>query len=227
MTFSVAARCPDTGQLGYAVATSSVCVGARVGAVLPGGCVVLSQARTDPRLHDVGLSAYDATGNAQASLDAMREVAVQGHWRQLGVLGATGAPCWHTGAACLDHSGAATGRDCLALGNYVATQGVLDAMVEVFDEAEGEFVERFVHALAAGERAGGERDPLQSTAIVAYGAYSFALTDLRIDKSTDPIRDMAELLADWMPKADAYVTRALDPDNAPSSASVEHGGCIP
>ena len=52
MTFSIAGRCPETGQIGFAVTTSSVCVGARVGAVTD-GCVVFSQARTDPRLHRV------------------------------------------------------------------------------------------------------------------------------------------------------------------------------
>jgi len=57
MTFSLAGRCAETGQMGYVVATSSVCVGARVGAVAD-GVVIFSQARTDPRLHAVGLEAW-------------------------------------------------------------------------------------------------------------------------------------------------------------------------
>ena len=68
MTFSIAGTCSDTGEIGYAVATSSVCVGARVGMAGPGLCVVFSQARTDPRLHQVGFDAFRRTHDAKAAL---------------------------------------------------------------------------------------------------------------------------------------------------------------
>ena len=100
MTFSIAGRCPETGDIGFAVTTSSVCVGARVGAVAE-GCVVFSQARTDPRLHAVGLKAWAETASAQAALNAMHTAAVAPHWRQLGVLPATGDALHLTGDSCL------------------------------------------------------------------------------------------------------------------------------
>ena len=50
MTFSIAARCPDTGMLGVAVSSSSPAVAARCAFVRPRTGAVLSQNVTDPRL---------------------------------------------------------------------------------------------------------------------------------------------------------------------------------
>lgn len=220
MTYSLAGRCPRTGQIGFAVATSSVCVGARVGAVTS-GCVVFSQCRTDPRLHAVGIGAWKATGDAAATLAAMRAAAVAPHWRQLGVLTMEGSGLHFTGASCLGHVGGQTGAHSLALGNFLATDRVLPAMVRGFESAKGTLAERLIAGMIAGEAAGSERDPLQSAAIVVLGAEDLKDVDLRIDASATPLRDLGRLLADWQPKADAYRLRAIDPDSAPSSSIVE------
>ncbi|QEW20943.1 hypothetical protein LA6_003144 [Marinibacterium anthonyi] len=223
MTFSIAGRCPETGDIGFAVTTSSVCVGARVGAVAE-GCVVFSQARTDPRLHAVGLKAWAETASAQAALNAMHTAAVAPHWRQLGVLPATGDALHLTGDSCLPHCGGLAGADSLALGNFLGSADVLPSMIEAFETGTGSLAERMVAALRAGEAAGSERDPLQSAAVVVLGAEGLKDVDLRIDASADPLDALADLLADWLPKAPAYRLRALDPDAAPSSSSVEHSG---
>lgn len=223
MTFSIAARCRDTGEIGYAVTTSSVCVGARVGAVAE-GCVVFSQARTDPRLHAVGLKAWAETGDAQAALDAMHSAAVAPHWRQLGVLPAKGDPLHLTGDSCLPHCGGLTGANSLALGNFLGSAEVLPAMVHGFETGTGSLAERMVAALREGEAAGSERDPLQSAAVVVLGSEGLRDVDLRVDSAADPLRSLTKLLADWLPKAPAYRLRAIDPDAAPSSSSVEHKG---
>ncbi|CAN0584522.1 unnamed protein product, partial [Ectocarpus sp. 12 AP-2014] len=165
MTFSIAGRCPDTGDIGYAVTTSSVCVGARVGAVAD-GCVVFSQARTDPRLHAVGLAAWAEINSAQAVLDAMHKAAHAPHWRQLGVLPAVGEPLHLTGESCLPHCGGLTGADSLALGNFLGSDDVLPDMIHAFETGTNTLAERLVAALQAGEAAGSERDPLQSAAVV-------------------------------------------------------------
>lgn len=221
MTFSLAGRCPKTGQIGFAVATSSVCVGARVGAVTE-GCVVFAQARTDPRLHDVGLTAWKKTGDASKTLEAMHKAATSPHWRQLGVLAETGPGLHLTGSSCLSEAGGETGQNSLALGNFLGSPEVLPALVDTFEKTSGLLAERLIAAMLAGEAAGSERDPLQSAAIVVLGADMLKDVDLRIDTSKDPLADLAVLVSEWLPKADAYRLRALDPDSAPSSSEVEH-----
>ncbi|MCV3274367.1 DUF1028 domain-containing protein [Roseobacter sinensis] len=220
MTFSLAGRCLETGQIGFAVTTSSVCVGARVGAVTD-GCVVFSQARTDPRLHDVGMAKWRESGDAAQTLDAMKSAATAPHWRQLGVLANAGQGLHHTGTSCLPDCGGEVGENSLAIGNFLGSPQVLPALVETFETSKGLLANRLVSAMLAGEAAGSERDPLQSAAVVVLGADSLKDVDLRIDASRDPLPDLAALVADWLPKADAYRLRAIDPDRAPSSSAVE------
>lgn len=222
MTYSLAGRCLGSGQIGFAVATSSVCVGARVGAV-SNGCVVFSQARTDPRLHAVGLRAWSETKDPIATLDAMKSAAHALHWRQLGVLAMEGEGTHFTGLSCLEHCGGTTGRDCLAIGNFLGSSDVLPEMIRDFESAKGGLAERLVTAMLAGEAAGSERDPLQSAALVVLGPENLKDTDLRIDSSLNPLGDLKSLLSEWLPKAAAYRQRAIDPDSAPSSSDVERG----
>lgn len=220
MTFSLAGRCRDTGQIGFAVATSSVCVGARVGAVTD-GCVVFSQARTDPRLHDVGIAAWHETRDATKTLNAMHSAAVAPHWRQLGVLAQTGAGVHLTGGSCLPECGGEVGAHSLAVGNFLGSPDVLPALVDTFEATLGVLAYRLIAAMLAGEAAGSERDPLQSACVVVLGADNLRDVDLRVDASENPLSDLAVLLEDWLPKADAYRLRAVDPDAAPSSSEVE------
>ncbi|MEI4260144.1 DUF1028 domain-containing protein [Roseovarius sp. D0-M9] len=221
MTFSLAGRCAASGQIGYVVATSSVCVGARVGAVAE-GVVIFSQARTDPRLHAVGLEAWRrAPGDAQGALDAMKSHAVAPHWRQLGVLPMKGTAAHYTGASCLGHCGGKAGANTLALGNFLGSDRVLPAMIDGFEASTGPLAQRLLDAIRTGEAAGSEREPLQSASLVVLGADALKEVDLRVDFAADPLAEMGRLLNDWLPKAGAYRIRALDPDNAPSSAEVE------
>ncbi|MXN17800.1 DUF1028 domain-containing protein [Pseudooceanicola sp. GBMRC 2024] len=219
MTYSLAGRCPQTGQIGFAVATSSVAVGARVGEAVP-GCVVFSQCRTDPRLHQPGLAAFAAGRDAEGIVGAMVEAATAPHWRQFGALTMTGA-AHYTGASCLDHTGGATGTDCLAVGNFLGAAQVLPAMVAGFEAATGALETRLLAGMLAGEAAGSERDPLQSAAVIVVEPDGLKHTDLRIDDSRTPLQDLDQLLQAWLPKAAPYLLRARDPDSAPSSSVVE------
>ncbi len=208
----------------YQMKNEAVCerlgVGARVGAVTQ-DCVVFSQARTDPRLHDVGLANWRETKDATATLNAMKHAAKSSHWRQLGVLAITGPGLHYTGASCLPECGGIAGANSLALGNFLGSPDVLSALIETFESQAGTLSDRLIAAMLAGEAAGSERDPLQSAAIIVQGADNLKDVDLRIDASTDPLGDLKKLMADWMPKAAAYRLRAEDPDAAPSSSDVE------
>lgn len=219
MTFALAAWCLETRRYGYAVATSSVCVGARCGAVSAHG-VVFSQARTDPRLHAVGLAALDAGADAAAAVAAMAGAATAPHWRQFGALTARGA-AHRTGASCLPESGGVTGKSCLALGNYLGSPEVLPAIIAGFESASGPLESRLLAGMLAGEAAGSEIDPLQSAALFTPGPAGIPEADLRIDRSHDPLAELLALWQDWAPKASAYRLRALDPDSAPPSRELE------
>jgi len=221
MTYSLAGRDPETGDIGFAVTTSSVCVGGRVGAVTE-GCVVFSQARTDPRLHKVGLRMWDDTRDAEKTLAAMKNAATALHWRQIGVFPNFGAPLHHTGASCMDAAGGLVGKDCLALGNFLGSDAVLPEMIRGFEIATGDLATRLLAGMLTGEAAGSERDPLQSASVVVMGAQGLKDVDLRIDSSKTPLQDLQEMLVAWLPKAAPYRVRALNPDAAEFSSKIEH-----
>lgn len=220
MTYSLAGRCPETGRIGFCVATSSVAVGARVGAVET-GVVVFSQARTDPRLHKVGLRAFEDGADASGVLAAMKAAGTALHWRQLGVLTMDGPAQHHTGSSCMDHTGGLAGENSLALGNFLGSAEVLPEMVRGFETTRGTLETRLLAGMLAGETAGSERDPLQSAYLVVLGPDDLKDSDLRIDDSQTPLQDLKTLYGSWAPKADPYRLRALDPDKAPSSSIVE------
>lgn len=221
MTFSIAATCSRTGQIGYAVTTSSVCVGARVGCIGP-DCVVLSQARTDPRLHEFGVTAHAEQKSSEQALEAMKQAASGLHWRQLGVLSRSGDASHYSGESCMAFCGGISESGRLALGNFLTSADVLPAMIDASSNGFTPLAERLIASLRAGESAGGEKDPLQSAALKVLGADGLFDVDLRIDKSSNPIAELEELWRDWQPKASAYRVRALSPDDAPPSSEVEH-----
>src|SRR6266849_5465395 len=83
MTFALAARCPRTGMLGAAVATSSLAVGSRCVFARAGIGAILTQHRTDPRLGPRGLEFLAAGKTAQETIDALVTSTPHHGWRQL------------------------------------------------------------------------------------------------------------------------------------------------
>src|SRR5437764_11841173 len=129
MTFSIAGLCRRTREFGCAVATSSMAVGGRVAFVAPGAGVVLSQARSDPRLGILGLKRLEAGRSARETLADMIASTSHSAWRQLGVVDLEGGVAEFTGAQCAPAKGACVGRGALTIGNGLANDAVVSAML--------------------------------------------------------------------------------------------------
>src|SRR5699024_11903232 len=83
MTFSIAARCPDTGMVGVAVSSSSICVASRCAFVRAGVGAALTQNVTDPTLGPAVLDAIADGANTQAALDHIARDNHTIEWRQV------------------------------------------------------------------------------------------------------------------------------------------------
>ena len=115
MTFSIAARCAETGMLGVAVSSSSPAVAARCAYVRAGTGAVLSQNITDPRL---GVRLLDLMGLGATAEDAVlivRRTAAQVQYRQLLAVDAAGTAAVFSGSKALGNRGEATGHHRLGL----------------------------------------------------------------------------------------------------------------
>ncbi len=73
---------------------------------------------------------------------------------------------------------------------------------------------RLVDTLAAGEAAGGERQPVTSAALIVVDKEVFPYVDLRVDDHATPIAELSRLWSIYQVEADAYATRAVDPEQA-------------
>lgn len=222
MTFSLLARCRDTAELGVAVTTSDLAVGARVPYAQAGVGVAVTQHRTDPRLGPALLAQLREGGGARAAVDAVASAAEHRDWRQLAALDAGGTGAAFSGALVSPRVAALAGRDCLALGNMLRSDAVAPAIVAGFESAPGTLAERLLAGLDAGLRAGGETGTLRSAALLVVAVAPFPLIDLRVDGAELPLAALAALLRDYAPLADFITRRALDPDGAghgPSSTT--------
>jgi uncharacterized Ntn-hydrolase superfamily protein len=214
MTFSLIGRCPRTGQIGAAVATSSIAVGARVAYCAAGVGAVLTQHRTDPRLGPRGLALLHSGCSAQETLDALVASTPFAHWRQLAVLDGAGNTAAFCGARVEPELSAAPAQDACALGNILASALVPPAMLRAFQaDPSAPLAERLLHALEEGLAAGGEPVPVRSAHLLLVERESFPLVDLRVDWHDTPIAELRSLWQLYAPQSSDYLLRALEPDN--------------
>ncbi len=217
MTISIAARCERTGAFGVAISSSSPAVGSRCPNVRAGVGAVSSQNITDPRLGPALLDALESGLSAQAALDSVSAVATHPEFRQLTVVDATGAAAVFSGAKSLGINAEVTANNVAAAGNMLANDGVIQAMVNSFtSNADKELADRLIGALEAGVAAGGEAGPVHSAAVLVATQAAWPTTNLRVDWDENPIVKLREIYEVWAPQADDYVTRALNPNSAPS-----------
>ncbi len=218
MTFAIAGRCPVTGALGVAVTTSSIAVGARCPWAVSGVGAVSTQNVTDPMLgpHVLdlladGMSAEDALVETEAKMPFMAH-------RQLIAIDMQGRTAAFSGAKTLGVHGEAMGENGVAAGNLLANTGVPQAVVDGFQSDKGKHLaDHLIAGLLAGLAAGGEEGALHSAALVISEGQDWHEINLRVDWTDDcPIRALRDLWAAYAPQKDAYVTRALNPDAAPS-----------
>ncbi|WP_066566581.1 DUF1028 domain-containing protein [Snodgrassella sp. CFCC 13594] len=217
MTFSIIARCRETGQFGAAISSSSPAVASRCIRARAGIGVAASQNVTDPQLANVllDLVKYDLTPKqALAELQNSTEFIA---YRQLAVLNATDEPAAFSGVHTLGVFHTSVGKDAVCSGNLLAAPSVTDTMLAAFDAATGVLAERLMAAMQAGVAAGGEAGPVHSAGLMVVDKMPWPVVDLRVDwAEQDPI---AELYAAWKvyePQMVSYVQRALNPTLAPS-----------
>ncbi len=216
MTFSIAALDPASGALGVAITSSSICVASRCAFVRAGVGAALSQNVTDPRL---GPRMLDLMADGLPATDALARIEAETRqiaWRQLAAVDHRGGTAHFSGARALGIHAAAAGRGCVAIGNLLVNPAVPEAMIEAFESSCGQLAARLLTALEAGLAAGGETSPVRSAGVLVAGREAWPVVDLRVDWADQPIAALRALWTEYAPQLDAYVTRALDPEAAPS-----------
>src|SRR3954469_9729155 len=217
MTFSIIARCGDTGRFGVVVSSSSIAVAARCGRWAKAGVgAVATQNITDPALGQLGLDLLAEGYGAEAVLRSLVAARPFAEFRQLAVVDVNGATASYSGAKSLGLYKEKHGKDGVACGNLLANDSIPAAMVASFERSAGKHLgERLLGALTAGLDAGGETAPVRSAGLYVVDRFVGPVIGLRVDWHDEPIAELGRLFAEYFPQMDAYIQRAVDPTQAP------------
>jgi uncharacterized Ntn-hydrolase superfamily protein len=216
MTLSIAAWDETTGQLGAIVSSSSPSVASRCLHWRPRVGMALSQNITDPRLGPRMLALLADGVEVGDAIEAVAHSTPHIKYRQLALIDARGNSGLYTGAGVLGCFASAQGRHCVAAGNLLASESVPAAMTACFESSRGSLGTRLLAALAAGIEAGGEAGPVHSAGMLIGAQHSWPLAELRIDWDDNPVDRMQAGWAVYEPQIEDYITRAYDPEAAPS-----------
>ena len=216
MTLSLAGRCVETGMLGAAVTSSSICVASRCLFTRAGVGAGLTQNVTDPSLGVRMLDLLEAGADADTAISQVVAEANHIEWRQLVLLDSSGSFALHTGEKVLGRHATAEGKQCVAAANLLANEEVPQTMVTAFEQSSGHLAQRLITALEAGIAAGGEEGPVRSAGVQVVHEVSWPIVDLRVDWDENPLPKLRTIWNEYQPQLEPYVTRALNPEAAPS-----------
>ncbi len=199
-TFSIIAHDPAAQEWGVAVQSKFLAAAAVVSWAQAGAGAVATQAHANTAYGPQGLAMLAQGISAQETLDRLVAADEGRDHRQAGIVDAQGRAATFTGQACLEWAGGLTGPYYACQGNILVSADTVQAMARAFEQAEGELANRLVMALAAAQKAGGDRRGQQSAGLLVvrhqggYGGYNDHYLDLRVDDDPHPIRKLEKLL---------------------------------
>ncbi|CUH52080.1 DUF1028 domain-containing protein [Shimia marina] len=217
MTFSLVARCAETGMFGLAISSSSPAVAARCSFARAGVGAVASQNVTDPSLGPLTLDLMGQGKSAGEAIEAIKAQAKFIEYRQVLAVDTNGLSAIHSGPNSLGIWTQAQAENVASGGNLLDNDEVPQAIVDGFLSSTGHIGDRLIAAMRAGLTAGGEAGPVHSAGMKIVDKVSWPVADLRCDWTEDcPIETIATAWDVYKPQLDAYIQRAFDPRGAPS-----------
>src|SRR6266704_2390495 len=200
MTFSIVARDPETGELGIAVQSKFLAVGAVVPWAKAGVGAIATQAWANTSYGPRGLELLAYGLPASEVLAQLVEEDAGRADRQVGIVGVQGEASTYTGTQCFPWAGGHVGEHYTCQGNILVGEDTVLAMARTFEQTTGLLCDRLVAALAAGQAAGGDSRGQQSAALLVvregggYSGFNDRFIDLRIDDAPRPIEELQRLL---------------------------------
>jgi uncharacterized Ntn-hydrolase superfamily protein len=212
MTFSLSAFDRKTGMFGIAVASSSIAVGNRCPWARAGTGVIATQHRTDIRCGPLGLDLLGQGFSARETVDILVACSEHPNLRQFAAVDRDGRTAFFNGPDISSIATAHQGDACVSVGNFMANDGISEAMVRGYEAgAELPFVERLLASLDAGVMAGGETQPAMAAALLVVDKHAWPLVDLRVDFELHPASRLRALWRSYEPIVDRFVTQVLEP----------------
>lgn len=202
-TFSIVGFDFENGDLGVAVASKFVAVGAIVPWAKAGVGAIATQALANVSYGPRGLELLSKGYSAEEVLKSLVEEDPLKDERQIGIVDSKGRAAAFTGSKCYSYAGHVIGEGYAVQGNILAGPEVIDEMARAYENTKGELVDKLLAALEAGDRAGGDKRGKQSAAILVvregggYGGYTDNYVDLRVDDHEEPVLELKRIFKIW------------------------------
>lgn len=198
-TYSIVAHDAASGQLGVAVQTHQMCVGAHILWLEPGVGAAITQAMTNLKFGPLAIAMLrEGLAPAQV-IDGLIATDPGQQRRQLAVINTLGEAAAWTGENCIREAAHHVGNGYSVQANMMTNPTVVPAMADAFESADGDLAARMLAALQAAQAEGGDIRGMQSAALKVVsgegrGFSTQAPYDLRVDEHDDPLTELARLV---------------------------------
>ena len=206
-TFSILGYDPATGEIGGAVQSRVFSVGNGVLWAEAGTGVAATQAIVDVSYGPQALSLLRLGYAPEKIVKMIHESDPDpdpARWtkegRQFAVMNAKGEYAAYTGPKATVWAGNKGGKFCTAQGNILAGEGVVNGMVEAFENTTGHLSLRLLAALDSGQKAGGDKRGMQSAAMLivkkdgGVWLHNDVVLRLQVDDNPAPIQELRRLV---------------------------------
>lgn len=198
-TFSIVGADPKTGEIGVAVQSKFLAVGAVVPWAKANVGAVATQSWANTKYGPEGLELLEQGLSPEEVISKLVSDDPGRNLRQVAVINAQGNASAFTGEECFDWAGHKVGKNHSAQGNILVSKDTVTAMSNSFEQSTEPLAERLIKALAAAQHAGGDSRGKQSAAVyvlqegAGYGGYNDVKVDLRVDDHPEPIDELLRL----------------------------------
>jgi len=213
MTFSIVGRCERTGELGAAVASSSIAIGNRCPRVRSGVGAVLTQSAAAPVLAESALDLLQSGLDPTSALNLLTGGREYIDYRQVLMVSHAGQTGHYTGEYTRGEHATCEGKNAIAGmcgSSFVVVPG---AMIVAFEQQSAQsLASRLIGALEAGVRQVGEGQGVHSASLLVTRDQKWPFVDLRVDwHQSAPVKVLRGLWEAYKVEADVNVARALRP----------------
>jgi uncharacterized Ntn-hydrolase superfamily protein len=218
-TYSIIAVDSVSGDIGAAVQSHWFAVGNLVIWAQSGVGAVATQSFVNPSYGPRGLDLMSQGVTPDDALELLLKEDTGRDFRQVAFIDAAGNSAVFTGDKCIAEAGDLHGPYFSVQANLMLNNSVWPAMARTFQNTQAPLAERLMATLEAAQREGGDIRGKQSAALLVVRGKSAGkiwedrLIDLRVEDSSEPVRELRRLLT---------VQRAYEHMNA-GDAALEKG----
>ncbi len=198
-TYSIVAYDAETKQFGGAVQTHQMGVGRIIPRAIAGVGIIASQASANRAFSDTALTMMKQGISAENIIAGLVGSDPGESQRQVGLVDSQGKAAAHTGANCIRYAAHHVGEGYSVQANMMTNDTVIPAMVDAYENTNGDFAGRLMAAMVAAQNEDGDIRGMQSAALLIVsgekGAPDWhAPYDLRVDEHENPVEELGRLV---------------------------------